>query len=107
MGPIANISPIVMSRIGAVASTLARNRRCISVSSGFVSGSRLTVRGSSAIPQIGQDPGPVRTTSGCIGQVYVVGAAETAGAGRGGGASPVYFDGSARNFSRQRGLQKY
>ncbi len=39
-------------------------------------------RGSSAIPQIGQLPGPGRTISGCIGQVYsvrVAGAAKVAG----------------------------
>ena len=32
----------------------------------------LTVRGSSAMPQIGQLPGSDLTTSGCIGQVYSV-----------------------------------
>ena len=28
------------------------------------------MRGSSAMPQMGHVPGPGRTTSGCIGQVY-------------------------------------
>jgi hypothetical protein len=42
----------------------------MSPNSGFSSSSPETVRGSSAIPQMGQDPGPGRTTCGCIGQVY-------------------------------------
>jgi hypothetical protein len=43
----------------------------MSRSSGFAS-STVTVRGSSAMPQIGQLPGSARTISGCIGQVYSV-----------------------------------
>ena len=51
----------------------------MSSSSGFLSSS-VTHAGSSAIPQIGQDPGSSRTISGCIGQVhsvFVTGAAMT------------------------------
>ena len=53
-----------------------------STSSGFCSSSTLTVLGSRAMPQIGQDPGASRTISGCMGQVYsvfVTGSAATTG----------------------------
>ena len=42
----------------------------MSTSSGFACSSRVTTRGSRAIPQIGHDPGSLRTISGCMGQVY-------------------------------------
>ncbi len=42
----------------------------MSVSSGFSPSVAETVRGSSAMPQIGHDPGRSRTISGCIGQVH-------------------------------------
>ncbi len=64
MFPIATISS------GPVSATLIQKRRVMSRSSGFSSSCEVTVRGSSAIPQIGQWPGPGRTISGCIGQVY-------------------------------------
>ena len=77
-------------------------------SSGFAPPPDVTVRGSSAMPQIGQAPGPSRTTSGCIGQVYVA-LAVTGGAGIGSATacSPVYFSGFDWNRSRQWTLQKY
>src|SRR6185295_19219080 len=49
-----------------------QKRRRKSTSSGFSFSSRLGIIGSSAIPQIGQLPGPSRTIPGCIGQVYLV-----------------------------------
>src|SRR5690348_16136668 len=102
------MTPLIeISRIGAVRATPIQNRRCMLASSGFSPSSRLTVRGSRAIPQIGHAPGPFRTISGCIGQVYVTPMAGAGAAGVEGGAPPVYLAGSARNFSRQRGLQKY
>src|SRR5713226_2464475 len=112
------ISPMVMSRTGVVRIALAQNRRVISASSGFSCCSRVTVVGSSAMPQMGHTPGPLRTTSGCMGQVYVTSAAPTGDTARGAagvatgacviaGLSPVYFSGSAWNFSRQCRLQKY
>src|SRR5579862_8308255 len=67
---------------GAASATLIQNRRVIETSSGFTSSSIVTVRGSSAMPQIGQEPGPGRTMRGCIGQVYsmrVLGAGGTSG----------------------------
>ena len=42
----------------------------MSSSSSFGCSSSETVTGSSAMPQIGHDPGPFCRTSGCIGQVY-------------------------------------
>ena len=97
------------STSGAVNMTLARNRRRMSASSGFSSCSSVTTRGSRAIPQIGHDPGPLRRISGCIGQVYVASGVTAAGGScvAVSGFAPVYFSGSARNFSRQRRLQKY
>jgi hypothetical protein len=42
----------------------------MSRSSGLGPSSAVTVTGSSAMPQIGQAPGPGCRISGCIGQVY-------------------------------------
>ena len=87
---------------GTVNTRLAQKRRLMSSSSGFFS-SRVTVRGSRAIPQIGQDPGPLRTICGCIGQVHSM-------PGKGGGGSASfglrYFCGSASNFALHLALQK-
>ena len=58
-----------------------QNRRVISTSSGFVSSPEAVI-GSSAMPQMGQLPGPSRTISGCIGQVYCLPASGSAGASR-------------------------
>ena len=42
---------------GTVSARPTQNRRVMSASSGFASSSAVTVRGSSAMPQIGQLPG--------------------------------------------------
>ena len=47
-----------------------RKRRVMSSSSGFGCSSSETFAGSSAIPQIGHEPGRSARISGCIGQVY-------------------------------------
>src|SRR5579871_5953442 len=57
--------------IGAERATLIQSRFVISSNSGLASVPVIS-RGSSAIPQIGQEPGSDRTISGCIGQVYSV-----------------------------------
>ena len=44
---------------------------------------RLIARGSSAMPQIGHDPGAFRTISGCIGQVHSLSEEGPAGGGAG------------------------
>ena len=46
-----------------------QNRRVMSASSGLGPVSAVMLSGSSAIPQIGQAPGPSCRISGCIGQV--------------------------------------
>ena len=76
------MSDIPSASTGSASATLIQNRRVISASSGFASSPTVTVRGSSAMPQIGHEPGPERTICGCIGQVYstrVVGAAGISG----------------------------
>ena len=62
---------------GTVNTRLHQNRRLMCSSSGFPSSSE-TVRGSSAMPQMGQKPGSLRTICGCIGQVH---SSRVAGAG--------------------------
>ncbi len=70
--PLGSISDMAMAKTGSVSTALTQNRRRMSVSSGFSSSSTVTVRGSSAMPQIGHEPGSLRTISGCIGQTYSV-----------------------------------
>jgi hypothetical protein len=73
-------------------------------SSGLVSSaSAVTVRSSSAIPHRGHTPGPLLTTSGCMGQVYSVAAA--IGAAAAGGAT--YFSGFSPNRRAHPGAQKW
>src|SRR6516162_5683360 len=66
------MSPIATASNGTVSATVIQKRRLMLRSSGFASSCVVTVRGSSVMPQIGQLPGPGRTISGCIGQVYSV-----------------------------------
>src|ERR671924_1259835 len=66
------MSDIARKKIGAVSATEIQNRRVISTSSGLASSSKVTVLGSSAMPQIGHEPGSWRTISGCMGQTYSV-----------------------------------
>lgn len=91
------------------------NLRVMSLSSES-SSSTCGVIGSSAIPHLGQVPGPSRTTSGCIGQVYFTPGLAAAGVAR--ECAPPQHEcvcvggpetkrpGSARNWSRQWRLQK-
>jgi hypothetical protein len=46
-----------------------QKRRVKSTSSGFGPASPVAISGSSAMPQIGQFPGPTCRTCGCMGQV--------------------------------------
>jgi hypothetical protein len=64
------MSPMTKASSGSVSTSPIQNRRIIPTSSGSGPSTAPTVRGSSAIPQIGQDPGASRTISGCIGQVH-------------------------------------
>ena len=97
-------SDIASANTGSVSMSPTMNRRVMSRSSVLSSGSPVMVRGSSAIPQIGHEPGWGRMISGCIGHVYstpFVGFGGSTGAG--GGAT--YAAGLAVNFSRHFGLQ--
>ena len=63
--------PIVRTRSGSVITTPTRNRRVKSTSSGLGPASAIAPDSSSRpMPQIGQDPGCVCRTDGCIGQVW-------------------------------------
>ena len=65
----ASIVPIVRRNSGAARIVLIHRRRVMSRSSTLSGSSAVIVRGSRAIPQIGQEPGSERTTSGCMGHV--------------------------------------
>src|SRR6266702_11203 len=56
---------------GSVRATPIQKRRVMPTNSGFAE-SADTLRGSSAIPQIGQLPGLSRTICGCMGHVYSI-----------------------------------
>ena len=71
-----NISPIATASSATVKGRAPSSRRCMSFSSGLTGSSSETVRGSSAIPQMGQEPGASRTICGCIGQTHSTGAFE-------------------------------
>ncbi len=71
------ISAIAIPNTGNVRQRLTQSRRVMSVSSGFSSSA--TSSGSSAMPQIGQEPGSSLTISGCIGQVQRTCAERTVG----------------------------
>ena len=62
--------PMPRTRTGRDRATPTQKRRVMSRSSGDGPASAVTVTGSSAMPQIGHDPGPGRRISGCIGHVY-------------------------------------
>src|SRR6266536_3145844 len=107
-GPLEIMSAMVRKRIGAARTALTQKRRDMSRSSRLSSPSRVTVRGSNAMPQIGHVPRPFRTISGCIGQVYSVPAGFLVAGVRGGPPSDgrEYLAGSATNLSRHDALQK-
>src|ERR1035437_6953468 len=71
IGMVGRKSETIRASIGEAKATLIHSRLVISISSGFDS-SAVTSRGSSAMPQIGQLPGPGRTICGCIGHVNSV-----------------------------------
>src|SRR3989442_5617126 len=93
-----SIGAIGMSSNGALSTALTQRRRVRSRSSALSSSAPAT--GTRAMPHLGQDPGALRTISGCIGQVD---SAACAGSGLG---SAAYFSGSARNLDTQCLLQK-
>ncbi len=62
-------SETMMASRGRVSTAPTHRRRVMLASSGLAA-LAVTVRGSSAMPQIGQAPGRSRTICGCMGQVY-------------------------------------
>src|SRR5262245_57024282 len=98
--------PIARMSSGAVSTAEIQKRRFMSVSSGFSTSSAVTVRGSRAMPQIGQAPGPSRTICGCMGHVQRIFAPAGAEGADDASGPARYFAGSAANFSRQPGAQK-
>src|SRR5689334_770546 len=92
--------------------TATQNRRVMSASSGLGPESAVTRTGSSAIPQIGHEPGPGRRISGCIGHVH----SETSPLGAGVAVEHVAWyprppgwlrAGSASNLDWQSAEQKW
>ena len=66
-----NSAAMTLRNTGKASTTLSQKRRLMSMSS-LLSSSISTVRGSRAMPHLGQAPGLSLTTSGCMGQVYSV-----------------------------------
>ncbi len=60
---------ISRAKTGTVSTRPIQNRRVMSRSSGLGRSSALANTGSSAMPHLGQLPGPTCRISGCIGQV--------------------------------------
>src|SRR5271169_1146262 len=89
-------------KTGSASAKPIQNRRVMSRSSSFGAASAVGCSGSSAMPQIGHEPGPGWRISGCIGQVKIV----PGGSGVFGGDGEIYWLGSATNFARQPALQK-
>ncbi len=61
--------PISRANTGSARASPIQNRRVMSASSGLGCVAAVTSSGSSAMPQIGQAPGPTCRISGCMGQV--------------------------------------
>ena len=93
---------ISSTNTGTASARPTQNRRVMSRNSWLGAASADTSTGSSAMPQIGQLPGPICRTSGCIGQVYV--APPFAG---GAACGFKYRSGSAANLVRQPAPQKW
>jgi len=66
-----NSAAMALKRTGMASAVPTQKRRLMSRNSAL-SSSAATVRGSSAMPHLGQVPGWSCTTSGCIGQVYSI-----------------------------------
>jgi len=91
-----SMSPITDASNGKVSTVLTQKRRVMSRSSGFTSSAALTVLGSSAMPHMGQAPGPGRTIWGCIGHVYSTRGADGAAGVSGSSAIPHFGTSPAR-----------
>ncbi|CAM5530249.1 hypothetical protein SSTU70S_02858 [Stutzerimonas stutzeri] len=73
--------PAIASRVTiTVSGRVHQKRREKSRSSGFSCSSSSGITGSSAMPHLGQVPGPIWRISGCMGQVYSAPASASTGA---------------------------
>ena len=90
------MSAIASTNSGTLSASPTQKRRVIERSSGSGFSSTVTVRGSRAMPHLGQVPGPSRTTSGCMGQVY---STRVASAGGDSGSSAMPHFGQAPGAS--------
>ena len=63
-------APISSTKTGMVSARPNRKRRVMSRNSGLSPVWIVATTGSSAMPQMGQFPGPICRTCGCMGQVY-------------------------------------
>jgi hypothetical protein len=99
-------APIETISSGIARTVDTHRRRVKSISSGFGASSSEGASGSSAIPQIGQLPGPSRRICECIGHVQIAPAGAAAAAMLA-GVSARYFPGSAVNLAAQPALQKW
>ena len=77
--------PMLMTSRGMARMPATHRRRVKSMSSGLGASFCDGASGSSAMPQIGQVPGPGCRISGCMGQVQIVPSAPFGGAGAGTG----------------------
>ena len=97
-----SMGAIARKTSGRLSAVLTQKRRVWSTSSGF-SSSVVPATGTSAMPHFGHEPGPSRTISGCIGQVYFAPAGAFGASVR---PACTYFCGSAWNFCAHCLLQK-
>src|SRR5581483_7028294 len=95
-----NMSAMAIESNGTVSATPPQRRRVISLNSGLSSSAAVTVRGSSAMPQTGHEPGPARTISGCMGQVYSI---RAVGAGISGSSAMPQLGHGPAFFARTSG----
>ena len=98
-------SAMARTKIGRVSAKPIQKRRVMSMSSRFGPVCMLAISGSSAMPHLGQGPGPAWRTSGCIGQVWMESWASGFATGRGIKLS-VNNPGLAVNFAQQLLEQK-
>ena len=68
-GAPGSMSPIAITTRGTVSAVATQKRRVMSRNSALSPDVPVAITGSSAMPQMGQLPGPICRTWGCIGQV--------------------------------------
>ena len=97
-----NMSAIARISSGPPSIVPKRNRHVKSRCSGSGVSSSVAAVGSSAMPHFGQVPGPIRSTSGCMGQVYFTPATASIASV----CPPRYFAGFCMNLRLHISAQK-